>query len=60
VRVSDFMAGLLDSGFSRVALITHAGVMRIILSRHLNVPVSEMFNQKIEFGERRVLKMELT
>jgi alpha-ribazole phosphatase len=56
-RVNDFMAGILASRFSRVALITHAGVIRIILSKHLNKPIGEMFNEKIEFGELRVLNV---
>ena len=51
LRLNDFVKHIKGQNLSKVALVTHAGVIRILLSQYQNIPTDKMFEIKIGFGE---------
>lgn len=51
VRVSDFWADLQESGYEKVAIVTHAGVIRLILSIVNEIALTSVFDIKVAYGE---------
>ena len=50
-RLRCFWNELLQNNDSEVALITHAGVIRILLAMHLGMDLTEIFDIKVGYGE---------
>jgi len=50
-RVMNFINELIQSGKNKITIITHAGVIRLMLSHFYKKPMSELFAEKIDFGE---------
>ena len=57
VRVMRFWNKLNKSDAERVVLVTHAGVIRLILCQINNLPLNSFFDIKVEYGE--VIKMDI-
>jgi alpha-ribazole phosphatase len=51
LRSKDFIDHIKGQNLNKVALITHAGIIRILLSQYQNIPAEKMFEIKIGFGE---------
>lgn len=51
VRIQSFWAELLTSNHSKVALVTHAGVIQLISSIILDTDLKDIFDLKIEYGD---------
>ncbi|RVT76615.1 alpha-ribazole phosphatase [Flavobacterium sufflavum] len=57
-RVTDFLATLISENNSKkIAIVTHAGVIRSILCANSNTPLKDAFTNKVDFGA--VIKIEL-
>ncbi|MEN9908699.1 MAG: hypothetical protein RLZZ540_1848 [Bacteroidota bacterium] len=57
-RVTDFLTTLLlDNNSKKIAIVTHAGVIRSILCANSNTPLKDAFTNKVDFGA--VIKIEL-
>nr|WP_295928788.1 histidine phosphatase family protein [uncultured Dyadobacter sp.] len=50
-RVTDFWEELTAFGSERVAIVTHAGVIRLILSMVRDIPLKDIFDIKVSYGE---------
>lgn len=50
-RVSEFWKELGQSGYHKVAIITHAGVIRLILSIVNQIELTSIFDIKVAYGE---------
>ncbi len=50
-RVLKFWQGLRDLPLQRVAIVTHAGVIRIILSHESNSPLNSIFDIQVNYGQ---------
>ena len=50
-RLRSFWNELLQNNESKVALVTHAGVIRILLAMHLKMDLTEIFGIKVGYGE---------
>ncbi len=50
-RVGEFWAELGQSGYGKVAIVTHAGVIRLILSIVNEIALTSIFDIKIAYGE---------
>jgi alpha-ribazole phosphatase len=50
-RVAAFWQELLQSDFKKVAIVTHAGVIRLILSIVRQIALKEVFDIKLAYGE---------
>lgn len=50
-RVAAFWQELLQCDFKRVAIVTHAGVIRLILSIVRQIALKEVFDIKLAYGE---------
>lgn len=55
-RVTDFWGELMAQGNERIAIITHAGVIRLILAVVRGIPLKDIFNIRVAYGE--VVKVE--
>lgn len=56
-RVLELLAELKNQHpMGKVLLITHAGVIRIIVSHIMNIPLSDMFSIKVGFGELKKIQ----
>jgi alpha-ribazole phosphatase len=51
VRVREFWVELRQSGYGKAAIVTHAGVIRLILSIVNQIAVTSIFDIKIAYGE---------
>ncbi len=49
-RVEGFIAEI-PTHNEPIAVITHAGIMRLIASHYLNIPLTNIFNLKVSFGQ---------
>lgn len=57
-RVVSFLEEIFDKHpCGKVLLVTHAGVIRIIISHIMKTPLKEMFSIKVGFGELIKVKM---
>ncbi|KIO78056.1 hypothetical protein TH53_05525 [Pedobacter lusitanus] len=50
-RVMAFWTELLQQPYQQVAIVTHGGVIRIILANQQNIALKDSFNLKIAMGE---------
>ena len=50
-RVFDFWKDLKTLSYQRVAIVTHAGVIRLILSAVKSKPIESLFDVKVNYGE---------
>ncbi|PSL27254.1 histidine phosphatase family protein [Dyadobacter jiangsuensis] len=50
-RVSEFWAELGASGYKKAAIVTHAGVIRLILSIVNEIALTDIFDIKVAYGE---------
>jgi len=50
-RVQDFWTELGKSGYRKVGIVTHAGVIRLIRSMVDQIPLNRVFDIKIAYGE---------
>jgi len=50
-RVKEFWAELGQSGYRKIAIVTHAGVIRLILSIVNQIELTSVFDIKIAYGE---------
>ena len=57
-RVVEFINEISDIKMDRVVLITHAGVIRIVLSLFSGKNMNELCHQKIEYGEVFVVQQK--
>lgn len=56
-RVSEFWNELISKeNIHRVLIVTHAGVIRLILQSILKFPFENMFNIQIDYGKRTVIE----
>lgn len=55
-RVQEFWNELSQSGFRKIGIVTHAGVIRLILSIVRDIALQEVFAIKIRYGE--VIRLE--
>jgi alpha-ribazole phosphatase len=51
VRVREFWVELRQSGYGKAAIVTHAGVIRLILSIVNQIALTSIFDIKIAYGE---------
>ena len=51
VRVMDFWAELLQGSYEKAALVTHGGVIRIILATIQGIPLADSFNCKVGYAD---------
>lgn len=58
-RVIDFLQ-YLQNNFPnhKIAVITHAGVIRLVLKEILNIPADKMFSIEIDYGKKTVIRMD--
>jgi len=49
-RVNDFLDELIKTDFKKIAIITHAGVIRSVLCRILEIPLHNAFKIQIDYG----------
>lgn len=56
-RVMDFWKSLLSMNYHKAVVFTHAGVIRLILANHEGIPISSMFDNKVEYGQVILLKV---
>lgn len=49
-RTDDFLEGLINTAYKQVALVCHAGVIRAMLIKALNVPYENAFKLSIDYG----------
>lgn len=57
-RVRWFWEDLLKSDFNKIGVVTHAGVIRMILTIHRNAALSDLFNIKVTYGEVLVVTLQ--
>ncbi len=50
-RVINFVNEIVHNNQHKIIVITHAGVIRLMLSHFYKKPMSELFAEKIDFGE---------
>ncbi|PWJ55041.1 alpha-ribazole phosphatase [Dyadobacter jejuensis] len=50
-RVMRFWEGLQHEADGRIAIVTHAGVIRLLLAMHRQVALEDSFSIKVEYGE---------
>lgn len=56
-RVALFIAGLRTKKYKKVAIITHAGVIRCLWAYVLNIPLENIFKIPVDFGEIMIFKL---
>ncbi len=56
-RAGEFWQDLLDSKAKQVLVITHAGVIRALLARALNLPLANSFQLRIDSGSAHKLRL---
>lgn len=58
-RVSEFWNELLSKkDINKILIVTHAGVIRLILQSILKFPLENMFNLQINYGKRTVIDLK--
>ena len=58
-RVSEFWNELLfKKDINKILIVTHAGVIRLILQSILKFPLENMFNLQIDYGKRTVIDVK--
>ncbi len=58
-RVSEFWNELISKeNFSKVLIVTHAGVIRLILHFVLQFPLENMFNIHIDYGKKTIVDVK--
>ncbi|MDN3548203.1 alpha-ribazole phosphatase [Mucilaginibacter aquaedulcis] len=50
-RVVDFWNQLLKLPYKKIAIVTHAGVIRLILAAVNSIPLQSVFDIKVQYGE---------
>ncbi|MBO9613466.1 MAG: alpha-ribazole phosphatase [Dyadobacter sp.] len=50
-RVCEFWEELQESGYEKVAIVTHAGVIRLVLSIVNKIALTDIFDIKVAYGE---------
>ena len=50
-RVDDFLKEIFSLEIKYAAVCTHAGVMRLIAAKYLKIPLAEIFNIEISYGQ---------
>lgn len=50
-RVMSFWKELIQKPFERVAVVTHGGVIRLLLAEQNNIPLQDIFQVKVDFGQ---------
>lgn len=58
-RVQHFLTELIAMNFDNAIVCTHAGVMRLIAAQYLNIPLSEIFTIKLDYGQIMLLEKHL-
>jgi alpha-ribazole phosphatase len=56
-RVLSFWNELVQKKDNKVLIITHAGVIRLILQAVLQFPLENMFNIQIDYGKKVILEV---
>lgn len=51
VRVLSFWSELIQSGYKKVVIVTHGGVIRLILAHLRNIELANAFDIKVTYGE---------
>ena len=51
VRVLSFWSELISSGYQKAIIITHGGVIRLILAHLRNIELTKAFDIKVPYGE---------
>jgi alpha-ribazole phosphatase len=55
-RVCTFFQELLQNNYQRIAIVTHAGVIRCIVAKLLKIPLTDAFNISVDYASvRKVL-----
>lgn len=55
-RVMEFWNELLTQAHTRVCIVTHAGVIRLLLASVRNIALTDIFDIKVHYGEVIVVK----
>lgn len=55
VRVLEFWSELISSGYQKAVIVTHGGVIRLILAHLRNIELADAFDIKVTYGEVVVL-----
>ena len=55
-RVERLLKEILSLNIQYAAVCTHAGVMRLVAAKYLNIPLTEIFNIKLNYGQIMILK----
>lgn len=55
VRVLSFWSELISSGYQKAVIVTHGGVIRLILAHLRNIELANAFDIKVTYGEVVVL-----
>jgi len=50
-RINDFWKELTQQPYSRIAIVTHGGVIRILLSKVRSIALDKIFEIKVAYGE---------
>ena len=59
-RVMHFWKELLQCSYAKAALVTHGGVIRIILATIQGIPLKESFDIKVKFSDVILVRPDLT
>ncbi len=58
-RVLDFWRYIqINFSFYKIAIVTHAGVIRLILKEVLGMPADKMFSIEIDYGKKTIIHMK--
>ena len=57
-RCKDFMTELSQQNYEKVLLISHSGIIRCVWAWALGIPLHNIFNLPIGFGETLILKID--
>lgn len=50
LRATDFLKDLQKNSFKKIALVTHAGVIRTVIAHVLGMPLQNAFQLKLDYG----------
>ncbi len=57
-RTTGFWEELAELSFERIALVTHAGVIRTILAYLLSIPLKDVFQLSIDYGKVSLIEID--
>ena len=58
-RVLNFWSELIKTqNIDKILIITHAGVIRLVIQSILQFPLENMFNIRIDYGKKGIVKLE--